>query len=85
MEGLHTELPEAEINPEALSRGYNLWWTIYILDRHLSTSLGLPISIQDADITTPLKSTRASSPKDAILNLQVKMSKVLLTTVSGEF
>ena len=84
MEGLHTELPEAEIGSDALNRGYNLWWTIYVLDRHLSTSLGLPTSIQDSDITTPLKSPREASAKDATLGLQVRMSQLVSTTLYGE-
>lgn len=77
LEGLHTELPAEEIGLEIVNRSYNLWWTVYVLDRHLSSSLGLPVSIQDADITTPLTRAKDSLHKEAILNLQVRVSRLL--------
>ncbi|OAA35555.1 C6 transcription factor [Metarhizium rileyi] len=54
MEGLHTQLPEEELGAEKVTYCQDLWWTLYIMDRHFSSSLGLPMSVQDSDITTPV-------------------------------
>ena len=42
------------VGDHLVHRGRRIWWTVYTLDRKLSCSMGIPISIRDEDITTPL-------------------------------
>ncbi|KAI9929625.1 hypothetical protein MW887_001099 [Aspergillus wentii] len=77
LEGLHTQLPEEELGPEVLMRCRNLWWTLYIMDRHFSSSLGLPMTTHDSDITTLVDPPSACSQQDATLSLQVRLSQLL--------
>jgi hypothetical protein len=52
--GLHKDL-QADVGGDELVRRYRrLWWTVYTLDRRFSSSFGVPTSLQDEDITTPL-------------------------------
>lgn len=44
------------------------------MDRHVSSSLGLPMTTQDSDITTTLNPAAAGSRPDATLSLHVKLS-----------
>ncbi|KZF24974.1 Zn(II)2Cys6 transcription factor [Xylona heveae TC161] len=84
LEGMHTELPEEELGAATLTRCRNLWWTLYIMDRHFSSSVGLPMSTQDSDIATLINPPGISSQRDTTLSLQVKLSRLLafiLTTV----
>ncbi|PYH86155.1 hypothetical protein BO82DRAFT_388845 [Aspergillus uvarum CBS 121591] len=84
LEGLHTQLPEEEIGLQTVERCRNLWWTLYIMDRHFSCSLGIPMLTRDSDITTVLDSPSACSQRDATLCLQVRLSHLLsfiLTTI----
>ncbi|PTB36728.1 hypothetical protein M441DRAFT_149933 [Trichoderma asperellum CBS 433.97] len=84
LEGLHTELPEQDLGPETAAYCRDLWWTLYIMDRHFSCSLGIPMSVKDSDITTPVPSPNAGSPLDSARSLQVNLSNllsVILTTV----
>ncbi|KAL4757014.1 transcription factor domain-containing protein [Aspergillus foveolatus] len=74
LDGLHTELPEHELGVETVTRCRNLWWTLYVMDRHVSSSLGLPMTTHDSDITTLLKPADAGSLRDATLSLHVKLS-----------
>ncbi|OJJ42129.1 hypothetical protein ASPZODRAFT_20775 [Penicilliopsis zonata CBS 506.65] len=77
LDGLHTELPEDELGVKTVNRCQNLWWTLYVMDRHISSSLGLPMTIQDSDITTVLNPAPAggrSSRRDATFRLHVKLS-----------
>lgn len=84
MEGLHTPLPEDELGVETVSCCRDLWWTLYIMDRHFSASMGVPMSLQDNDITTPVKPPTQGSQEDSARSLQVNLSHllaVILTTV----
>lgn len=82
-EGMHTDLPVEQIGPKFAERCCNLWWTIYILDRTLSSAVGAPISVQDEHIKQPLASPKDSSLKDATLVLHVKLCRVVSSILNG--
>ncbi|KAM0230419.1 hypothetical protein ACHAPO_009183 [Fusarium lateritium] len=84
LEGLHTQLPDNELGNETVTRCRDLWWTLYIMDRHFSSSLGLPMSVQDSDISTPVNPPNVGSQDDSARSLQVNLShllSVILTTL----
>ncbi|KAJ5116279.1 hypothetical protein N7456_000627 [Penicillium angulare] len=83
LDGLHTDLPEEELGFKTVNRCRNVWWTLYVMDRHISSSLGLPMTIQDNDITTVLNSTRGGSRHDATLCLHVKLSYLFTSILSS--
>ncbi|CRK22485.1 hypothetical protein BN1708_013425, partial [Verticillium longisporum] len=83
LEGLHTPLPEKELGVQMVKRCRNLWWTLYIMDRQFSTSLGLPMSIQDSGITTHLSVPGENSQEDTAVVLQVKLSQLLSHILSS--
>lgn len=82
--GLHTQLPEEELGSQTLMRCRNLWWTLYIMDRHFSSSIGLPMTIQDCDITISVDSPGTCSQQDTTLSLQVKLSQLLSSILTSE-
>ncbi|CAG8060872.1 unnamed protein product [Penicillium salamii] len=82
-EGLHTQLSEEQLGTDVVARCRNLWWTLYIMDRHFSYSVGLPMSAQDSDITTPIEPC-TTSHRDVALSLQVKLSHLLSTILTSE-
>ncbi|KXH40273.1 hypothetical protein CSIM01_06450 [Colletotrichum simmondsii] len=82
LEGLHTQLPEDALGTQAVARCRNLWWTLYIMDRHFSCSVGVPMNTQDADITTVLDPPSICSQRDATLGLQVKLSRLLSSIIT---
>ena len=84
LEGMHTDLPAAQIGVKFAERCRNLWWTIYILDRTLSSAVGAPVSVQDAHIRQPLGSPTDLSPRDAILVLHVKLCRVVSSVLNGK-
>lgn len=65
-----------------MTRCRNLWWTLYVMDRHVSSSLGLPMTAQDNDITTVLNPASAGSRRDATLSLHVKLSYLCSTILT---
>lgn len=82
LDGLHTQLPEEDLGAQTVARCQSLWWSLYILDRQLSFSLGLPMATQDAEITTPIKAPEDLSP-DSVFSLQVKLSQMQTFILSG--
>lgn len=77
LEGLHTQLPEDRLGAETVRRCRNLWWTLYIMDRHFSYSVGLPMTTQDTDISTLIDPPDTCSYRDVALSLQAKLSHLL--------
>ncbi|KAE8340570.1 hypothetical protein BDV24DRAFT_175258 [Aspergillus arachidicola] len=76
-EGLHTHLPEEQLGADTVSRCRDLWWTLYILDRHFSYSVGLPMMTQDRDISTPIDPPSTCSHRDIVMSLQAKLAHLL--------
>lgn len=85
MEGLHTALPEEEIGSETVARCRNLWWNLYIIDRHFSSSIGVPMSVADSDITTLMNPLNTCSQEETTINLRVKLSHLLAVTLTSKF
>ncbi|BCS23913.1 Zn(II)2Cys6 transcription factor [Aspergillus puulaauensis] len=75
LEGMHTQLPEEVLGATTVARCRNLWWSLYILDRHFSPSLGLPVTLQDSDITT-LINPLASNLQNMTFSLQVRITRM---------
>lgn len=83
MEGLHTQLPEQELGTATVTRCRNLWWSLYTMDRHVSSSLGLPMTTKDSDIST-LINTPSMGFHDITFSLQVRLSQMLSFILSSE-
>lgn len=62
-----------------------LWWTIYICDRLWGTKMGLPLSIQDHDISIDLPSELESDNQEQpeIGNGQYINAKIGLARIAG--
>lgn len=82
--GLHRERPAESSQGPFAARCRDVWWTIYILDRNFSSSMGVPTSIQDQDITASLPSLGSSSRREAAMRYQVKLSRILAQVVDSE-
>ncbi|KAJ5093546.1 hypothetical protein N7456_009407 [Penicillium angulare] len=76
-EGLHTQLSEEQLGSDVVAHCRNLWWTLYIMDRHFSYSIGLPMTTNDSEISTLIDSPDTCSTKDVALTLQAKLSQSL--------
>lgn len=76
LEGLHTQLPEEDLGAATVARCRNLWWTLYIMDRHVSSSLGLPMTTRDREIST-LVNVPSWNHQELSFRLQVRLSGML--------
>ncbi|KAF4956726.1 hypothetical protein FSARC_11494 [Fusarium sarcochroum] len=63
--GLHMNIGDAYLaDSELKEHRIRVWWSVYILDRFLSSKIGLPLSISDADISVDLPSTSSTLNSD---------------------
>ena len=85
MEGLHTRLPESQLGRNVVKRCRSLWGSLWIMDRHISTSNGLPVSTPDcgASPLTAYGSTEVDG--DLILSLQAKLSNLMWAILNSKY
>ncbi|KAE8151446.1 hypothetical protein BDV25DRAFT_138866 [Aspergillus avenaceus] len=73
--GMHTRMPVGQLGSLAVDRCRRIWWTVYILDRNMSSIQGLPLSVDDRFVWTSLPSSPRSSKKDAALDMHIKLCR----------
>ncbi|KAH6643502.1 fungal-specific transcription factor domain-containing protein [Boeremia exigua] len=80
--GLHTRLPVERFGVEIAHRYNCLWWSIYIMDRHIASATGCPTVVHEEDITAPLPITFGSSQRHIVYTLHVKVSRLVSKVLS---
>lgn len=75
--GMHTDMCSPLLEAEYVQRCQNLFWNVYILERQMSSLMGIPIGISEECISTPLPSISQETPKSAALHIRVKLSYIL--------
>jgi proline utilization trans-activator len=86
IQGMHTDMPVMNLGEAVVQRCRKIWWTIFILDRHMTALMGLPQSIRDEDVSCQLPDYSSSPQRAAALNMQIKLAKVhtdIASTVYG--
>lgn len=84
MEGLHTQLPEEEVPPAVLARCRDLWWTLYTMDRHFASSVGIPPSTTDSDVMALKNPSSLGSQEDIIFDMQSKLWHLLSVILNSK-
>jgi proline utilization trans-activator len=75
-QGMHTDMPVADLGEPVVQRCRKIWWTVYILDRQMTSLMGLPQNIRDDDITCRLPNFPGSTQRTAALDMQIKLSRI---------
>jgi len=75
--GIHRDLQGPDVQPEMAARCADLWWSVYMLDQHLSASMGAPSAIQDQDMTVPIPSADGFDSRASALGIHVNLSRIL--------
>ena len=84
-EGLHTQMSiDRSSDARFPERNHDLWWTIYSLDRQLSTSLGVPPSMRNEDVTASL-GLSMSHQNDNTFILKTKLSQLVSTMSNSKY
>lgn len=73
-QGMHTNMESQYLAEHVVERSREVWWTVYVLDRLMSSLLGAPLALADEDITARLPSYPGSAQKSLALSMQIKTS-----------
>ncbi|KIV87188.1 hypothetical protein, variant 1 [Exophiala sideris] len=84
--GMHTEMRSKKVDDSRVQRCRKVWWTVYILDRQMSSLMGVPMAITDESISAELPAFPNQPQRSMATDVQIKLSRVLaqiLNTVYG--
>ncbi|KAI1610690.1 hypothetical protein EDD36DRAFT_489966 [Exophiala viscosa] len=83
---MHTEMRSQKVDDALVQRCRKVWWTVYILDRQMSSLMGVPMGIGDESINAELPTFPNQPQRTMAMDIQIKLSRVLaqiLNTVYG--
>lgn len=83
-EGMHTQMPVEYLGEAMVQRCRKIWWTVYILDREMTSLLGLPQSINDDHVNALLPSFAGSIQRTAAINMHIKLSRIIAEISSSK-
>lgn len=81
--GMHTDMKSERLEPSVVQRCRRIWWTVFVLDSQMSALMGLPMNIQDSDMSAPLPEYPGSPTKTAAVKIHVKLSQALSQIING--
>ncbi|TDZ25306.1 putative transcriptional regulatory protein [Colletotrichum orbiculare MAFF 240422] len=76
-EGMHTDMPAEQLGEAYVERCRRLWWTVHILDREITSLMGLPPSVHDDYVLCQLPTYSGSLQRTAALRMRIKLSEVI--------
>lgn len=81
---MHTDMQSQHVPEVLVQRCRKIFWTVYVLDRQLSSLMGVPSSIRDEEIGAGLPSYPESPGRAVALDIQVKLSRVIAKISRGK-
>lgn len=82
--GMHTDMPIGDLGIHAVERCRKIWWTVYILDRQMSSIQGLPQSIDDRFVQAIPPSFSGSPEKARTLGMHIKLCRSIAEISSSK-
>lgn len=74
---MHTTMDKQGLDDHFVQRCRNAWWTVYVLDRQMSSLMGVPLAIRDEDVGAFLPNISGSGQKTLALEIHVKLSRII--------
>ena len=82
--GMHTEMRSQQVDTALVENCRNVWWTVYILDRQMSSLMGVPMGFADESISAKLPIIADHPQRSMALSIQIKLSRVLAQILNSE-
>lgn len=83
-QGLHIESHGDNLNYDLAERCRETWWTTFILDRQMSSLLGVPLALSDQDVTAKLPRFGGSTRRAAAMSTHVEIAKATATIIKSQ-
>ncbi|KAF4442345.1 hypothetical protein F53441_11773 [Fusarium austroafricanum] len=84
-QGMHTDMPVDQLGERIVERSRRIWWTVYVLDREMTSNMGLPQSIHDDDIHPALPHFDGNTQRVAALHMQIRLCRSIASVGRGVY
>jgi len=81
---MHTEMRSKKVDDSLVQRCRKVWWTVYILDRQMSSLMGVPMAITDESISAELPAFPNQPQRSMATDIQIKLSRVLAQILNSK-
>lgn len=81
---MQTDMHDSGLDEAHIQRCLNAFWTVYILDRQMSSLMGVPLALKDSEISSQLPTFPAAPQKSMALQLHVRLSKTIAQILNSE-
>ncbi|KZN86679.1 putative transcriptional regulatory protein [Penicillium chrysogenum] len=75
--GMHTEMHGICLDVDFVQRSRLVWWTVYVLERRMSSLLGVPMGISEESISALFPSASTLGQSSIALEMQVMLCQIL--------
>lgn len=82
---MYTEMHGSCLDESYIQRSNLAWWTVYILDRRMSSLLGLPMGVSEESISALCPSSVIKSETSHAMEMQVTLCQILAKVDSSMF
>lgn len=83
-QGLHRDVTKSADESDEEDRYRSAWWTVYILDRKLSSLMGAPSSIHDGDVSVQLPRGSQATQQSFALNKHIELSRLIAKILNSK-
>ena len=74
---MYTEMHGICLNQDYVQRSSLVWWTCYVLERRMSSLLGVPMGISEESISASFPSISTHIQGANVLEMQVMLCQIL--------
>ncbi|CAG9949528.1 unnamed protein product [Clonostachys rosea f. rosea IK726] len=78
-------MPQDELGADVVERSRKAWWTAYLLDRQMTSLMGVPQSIHDDDVHSQLPDYPDSPQRRTALAMQIRLSRTMCAINKGVY
>lgn len=83
--GMHTSMPVWLFDKERVQRSLKIWWTVYVMDREMTSLMGIPQAIQDEDVQADTPTYQGVTQRLTALRMQVKLCRSIARINRGKW
>jgi proline utilization trans-activator len=81
--GMNRETPNGYLDPIEYRRRRRLWWTLYVIDKKLSTIMGAPLGVRDEEVDISLPEEHDLGFTNSALSFHIKLAALEGKVMSG--
>lgn len=82
--GMHTNMPVDQFGAHFVERCRRIWLTVYVMDREMTSLMGIPPSISNDVVYVDLPHFSGSIQRQSALRMQIRVSHSIAQINKGQ-